>query len=70
MRINKNGEDGVTIKLNGNNLEQVNSLKYLGSTLTSNGYCSTEIRCACTKPSQCLYQPKEFYAWDSFWIQY
>ena len=44
IRINKSGEDGVTIKLNGNNLEQVKSLKYLGSTLTSNGYCSTEIR--------------------------
>ncbi|XP_047482497.1 uncharacterized protein LOC125034639 [Penaeus chinensis] len=44
MRINKNGEGDVTIKLNGKNLEQVKSFQYLESILTSNGYCSTEIR--------------------------
>ena len=44
MRINKSGTDDVTIKLNGKNLEQVESFKYLGSILTSNSYCCTEIR--------------------------
>ena len=44
MRINKSGEDDVTIKLNGKDLEQVKSFQYFGSILTSRGYCSTEIR--------------------------
>ena len=49
----------LEIKLNNKNLEQVKSFKYLGSILSSNGYCSVEIKSCIMLPKIALNSRRE-----------
>jgi hypothetical protein len=44
MKVSKKTGGKVNIKINGNKIEQVQSFKYLGSTITENGRCEAEIK--------------------------
>src|SRR5687768_12082467 len=44
IRTARNGGGGVNLKIDGNKLEQIQNFKYLGSTLTENGRCKTEVK--------------------------
>ena len=44
MRVSRNGGEVVNIVINGRRVEQVKSFKYLGSTMTEDGRCETEIK--------------------------
>ena len=44
MRVSKSGGGRVSIMLEGKEVEQVRNFKYLGSTLSDDGRCDTEIK--------------------------
>ena len=44
MRVSKSGGGRVRIMLRGKEVEQVRNFKYLGSTLSDDGRCDTEIK--------------------------
>ena len=44
MRVSRKGGGKVSINIEGGNIEQVHSFKYLGSTLTEDGRCETEVK--------------------------
>src|SRR6476661_2380072 len=44
MKVSKKVGDEISILINGKKIDQVQSFKYLGSTMTENGKCKTEIK--------------------------
>ena len=44
MRISRKGHGTINITIEGQQVEQVSKFKYLGSWITADGYCDTEIR--------------------------
>ena len=44
MRISRSGKDPVNIVIDGKNIEQVTTFKYLGSIITSDGRCDKDIQ--------------------------
>ena len=44
MKVSKMTGGKVNIKINGNKIEQVQSFKYLGSTMTEDDRCETEMK--------------------------
>ena len=44
MRVSKSGGGRVSIMLEGREVEQVRNFKHLGSTLSDDGRCDTEIK--------------------------
>ena len=44
MKVSRNVGEEINIVINGSRIEQVKSFKYLGSTMTEDGRCETEIK--------------------------
>jgi len=44
MKVSRNVGEEINIMINGSRIEQVKSFKYLGSTMTEDGRCKTEIK--------------------------
>ena len=44
MRVSKSGGGRVSVMIEGKEVEQVRNFKYLGSTLSDDGRCDTEIK--------------------------
>src|SRR6476661_3506194 len=44
MKVSKKVGDEISILINGKKIDQVQSFKYLGSTMTEDGKCETEIK--------------------------
>ena len=44
MKVSRNVGEEINIMINGSRIEQVKSFKYLGSTMTEDGRCETEIK--------------------------
>jgi len=44
MKVFRNVGEEINIMINGSRIEQVKSFKYLGSTMTEDGTCETEIK--------------------------
>jgi len=43
--ISRQGNHRVRISIDGQQVEQVDQFKYLGSVISTDGYCATEICC-------------------------
>ena len=44
MKVSRNVGEEINIMINGSRIEQVKSFKYLGSTMTEDGRCETDIK--------------------------
>jgi len=44
LKVSRNVGEEINIMINGSRIEQIKSLKYLGSTMTEDGRCETEIK--------------------------
>jgi len=58
MKIGKNPEGNLDILVNGQKLKQVNQFSYLGSIISNDGYCTTEIKCRIARAKAAFNQKK------------
>ena len=59
MKVSKKTGGKVNNTINGNKIEQVKSSKYLGSTITENGRCETEIQARIALAKEAFSKRKE-----------
>jgi len=61
MRVSKKIGGKVKIEINGNRIEQVKSFKYLGSTITEDGRCESEIKIRIALAKEAFSKRKELF---------
>jgi len=59
MMVSRRVGQKVNIRINGKSIEQVQSFKYLGSTMTEDGRCGTEIKIRLVQAKEVFSKRKE-----------